>query len=55
MGVSVLIPAFNESNRIVDTIKGMENIEEIDEIIVVNDGSTDDTAEKAKKDWSKAS
>ncbi|MBP2071726.1 glycosyltransferase involved in cell wall biosynthesis [Thermoanaerobacterium butyriciformans] len=27
----------------------MENIEEIDEIIVVNDGSTDDTAEKAKK------
>ncbi|WP_209453599.1 glycosyltransferase family 2 protein [Thermoanaerobacterium butyriciformans] len=49
MGVSVLIPAFNESNRIVDTIKGMENIEEIDEIIVVNDGSTDDTAEKAKK------
>ncbi|WHE08523.1 glycosyltransferase family 2 protein [Thermoanaerobacterium thermosaccharolyticum] len=49
MGVSVLIPAFNESNRIVDTIKGMENIEEIDEIIVVNDGSTDDTADKAKK------
>ncbi|WKV10321.1 glycosyltransferase family 2 protein [Thermoanaerobacterium sp. CMT5567-10] len=49
MAVSVLIPAFNESNRIVDTIRGMENIEEIDEIIVVNDGSTDDTADKAKK------
>jgi len=49
MSVSVLIPAFNESNRIVDTIRGMENIEEIDEIIVVNDGSTDDTADKAKK------
>lgn len=49
MSVSVLIPAFNESNRIVDTIRGMENIKEIDEIIVVNDGSTDDTADKAKK------
>lgn len=49
MSVSVLIPAFNESNRIVDTIRGIENIKEIDEIIVVNDGSTDDTADKAKK------
>ncbi|AEF17232.1 MULTISPECIES: glycosyltransferase family 2 protein [Thermoanaerobacterium] len=49
MAVSVLIPAYNEGKRIVDTIKGMENIEEIDEIIVINDGSTDDTADKAKK------
>ncbi|SNX55382.1 glycosyltransferase family 2 protein [Thermoanaerobacterium sp. RBIITD] len=53
MSVSVLIPAYNEGDRIVDTIKGMENIEVIDEIIVINDGSTDDTAEKAKKTGAK--
>ncbi|AIS52398.1 glycosyl transferase family 2 [Thermoanaerobacter kivui] len=47
--VSILIPAYNEEKRILDTIKGLEGIEEIDEIIVVNDGSTDNTVEKAKK------
>lgn len=47
--VSILIPAFNEGDRIVDTIRGINEIKEIDEIIVINDGSTDDTAEKAKK------
>lgn len=47
--VSVLIPAFNEEDRISDTIKGLIDIEEIDEIIVINDGSTDNTVERAKK------
>lgn len=47
--VSVLIPAYNESDRITDTITGLSDIKEIDEIIVINDGSTDNTVEKAKK------
>lgn len=47
--VSVLIPAYNEEDRISDTIRGLTDIEEIDEIIVINDGSTDNTVERAKK------
>ncbi|EGD50697.1 glycosyl transferase family 2 [Thermoanaerobacter ethanolicus JW 200] len=47
--VSVLIPAYNEEERIIDTIKGLKDVEEVDEVIVINDGSTDSTAEKARK------
>ncbi|MGB9779426.1 glycosyltransferase family 2 protein [Caldanaerobacter sp.] len=47
--VSVLIPAYNEQDRIIDTIRGLEAVEQVEEIIVINDGSTDQTAERAKK------
>ncbi|AAM24531.1 Glycosyltransferases involved in cell wall biogenesis [Caldanaerobacter subterraneus subsp. tengcongensis MB4] len=47
--VSVLIPAYNEQDKIIDTIKGLEVVKEVDEVIVINDGSTDQTAERAKK------
>jgi glycosyltransferase involved in cell wall biosynthesis len=46
--VTVVIPAFNETDRIVDTIKAVKEIDGIAEIIVINDGSTDDTSEKAR-------
>lgn len=46
--VTVVIPAYNETDRIVDTIKAVKKINNIDEIIVMNDGSTDDTSDKAK-------
>jgi glucosyl-3-phosphoglycerate synthase len=48
--VSVLIPAFNESDRIADTIKAVRQIASTDrlEIIVVDDGSFDTTAEAAQ-------
>ncbi|MEN6459832.1 MAG: glycosyltransferase family 2 protein [Syntrophomonas sp.] len=46
--VTVVIPAYNETDRIVDTIQAVKKIDGIAEIIVINDGSTDDTSEKAQ-------
>ncbi len=42
--VSVIIPAYNEEQNIEATLRGLEGIEEIGEIIVVDDGSADRTA-----------
>src|SRR3712207_1109369 len=44
MFTSVIIPAYNESDRIIKTLDGIAGIEDIDEIIVIDDGSSDDTA-----------
>lgn len=46
--VSIIIPAYNEENKIKDTLLGVVNIEEINEIIVVDDGSSDNTENAAK-------
>lgn len=43
-GVSVVIPALNEAATIVDVVSVASNHNLIDEVIVVDDGSTDDTA-----------
>ena len=45
---SIIMPAYNESGRIGKTLEGIKDIEEINEIIVVDDGSADSTAEEAK-------
>ena len=42
--VSVIIPAFNEENRIKETIKAVQSLEMVSEIIVVDDGSHDKTS-----------
>ena len=47
--ISVVIPAFNEGKNIGRVLSVLETIDMIDEIIVVNDGSTDDTKEQALK------
>jgi len=47
--VIVVIPAYNESDVIEYTIEGLKKIDVIDKIIVVDDGSTDNTAEIAEK------
>ena len=46
--VSVVIPAYNEADVIADTIRGAQSIPEVDEIVVVDDGSTDNTASVAR-------
>lgn len=46
--VVIVIPAYNESDIIEDTIKGLKNINIADKIVVIDDGSTDNTAEIAE-------
>ena len=47
--VAVVIPAYNEAKSIKGVLKGVKKIKYIDEIIVVDDGSIDNTTECARK------
>lgn len=47
--VSVIVPAYNEAERIKSVLSAINNAELVDHIIVVNDGSTDQTAEKVRE------
>lgn len=49
MGVSVVIPAYNEADRIGAVLEPVLRSSLVDEIIVVDDGSSDGTAEQAEK------
>ena len=51
--VSVIIPAFNEQRSIKKVIKLVKNYEKVDEIIVVDNNSTDDTALLAEGEGAK--
>jgi glycosyltransferase involved in cell wall biosynthesis len=46
--VSVVIPAFNEEEGIADVVQGMLSKGPWREVIVVDDGSTDETAARGK-------
>ncbi|MFD1395146.1 glycosyltransferase family 2 protein [Kroppenstedtia eburnea] len=46
--VSAIIPAFDEEERIERTLRALQQVREVDEIIVVDDGSRDQTAQKAE-------
>lgn len=46
--ISILIPAYNESKIIHETILAIKNINKADQIIVINDGSRDETSMIAK-------
>jgi len=48
MKTAAIIPAHNEENTIVSVIEAAKGCEFLDEIIVVDDGSSDKTAEVAK-------
>ncbi len=48
MTVTVVLPAYNEELRIIDTLRAVKSLSMVDEIIVVNDGSTDRTAEQVR-------
>ena len=47
-GVSIIIPAFNEAKTIGAIVSSLKHLEKIQEILVVDDGSTDATAEVAR-------
>lgn len=49
MKVSVIVPAYNEADRIGSVLEAINNAERIDNIIVVDDGSTDRTAERVRE------
>jgi len=49
MKVAAIIPAYNEGMRIGNVLEVLERMTEIDEIIVVSDGSEDDTVDVALK------
>lgn len=46
--ISMIIPAYNEEVKIKDTLESIKGIKEINEIIVVDDGSSDNTEKMAK-------
>jgi glycosyltransferase involved in cell wall biosynthesis len=46
--VTVLIPAYNESKAIQFTVEAVKSVGKVDQIVVVNDYSTDNTSELAK-------
>ncbi len=47
--VSVIIPAYNEEDTVAKVVEVIKKVSVVDEIIVVNDGSIDNTEEEAKK------
>ena len=47
--VSVIIPAFNEADIIADIVQRVRSLHPDFDVIVVNDGSTGDTAAEAQK------
>lgn len=47
--ISIVLPAKNEAGAIQQTVKAIRQLNRVDEIIVVNDGSTDDTAQIAEQ------
>ncbi len=47
MSVVALIPAFNEADRVAATVAGTRAVTGIDRIIVIDDGSTDETVQSA--------
>lgn len=46
--ISVLIPAYNEEDGVFDTVKAVLDVPGVHQIVVVDDGSQDDTAVKAR-------
>lgn len=49
MRIIAVIPAYNEAKTIGGVLSVLVNVPEIDEIVVVDDGSTDDTAKVAEQ------
>lgn len=50
MTVTVVIPAYNEESRISATLRAVKSLQQVDRIIVVNDGSSDQTGERVREE-----
>ncbi len=48
MGISVVVPAYNEAGRISSVLRPVVASERVDDVIVVDDGSNDGTADEAR-------
>lgn len=48
MKIAAVLPAYNEASRIADVVRSVCMAPSIAEVIVVNDGSTDDTAARVR-------
>jgi glycosyltransferase involved in cell wall biosynthesis len=48
MNISVVVPAYNEACRIGAVLRSLVNCPSVDEILVIDDGSTDGTADVAR-------
>ncbi len=48
--ITVVIPAYNEEERIGETLQAVKSIPGISRVIVVSDGSTDTTASRAREE-----
>jgi len=48
-GIAAVVPARNEVRRVAATVAALKRIPAIDEVLVVDDGSTDDTAAEAER------
>lgn len=46
--ISIIIPAYNEEDKIKDTLENIKDVSEINEILVIDDGSSDKTTEIAR-------
>lgn len=53
MTITCIIPFFNERDQILNILDGVIKIKELDEILLVDDGSTDGSAEIVKKRYPK--
>ena len=52
MNILAIIPAYNEGEKIGEVVSGLKNKANLPlDILVVNDGSKDETASRAVEDW----
>lgn len=49
MNVVALIPAFNEADRISETVTAVRGIDGVTRVLVIDDGSSDDTVHRARQ------
>jgi len=48
MGTIAVVPAFNEADRVGATVASLRGLPVVTDVVVIDDGSTDDTAQEAR-------